>query len=79
MASNRSWESDNNQYVSQCWGQLSPIEQLLCLNDECVTGSGPCNGKLMFPLCRTCAKQENQLQTCTHKIDLSQGHGLVLN
>ncbi|KAL7859496.1 hypothetical protein SRHO_G00146430 [Serrasalmus rhombeus] len=25
-----------------------------------------CIGKLMFPLCRTCAEQENQLQTCTH-------------
>ncbi|XP_049334558.1 uncharacterized protein LOC125801697 isoform X1 [Astyanax mexicanus] len=25
-----------------------------------------CNGKLMFPLCRTCAEQENQLQSCTH-------------
>ena len=38
MASNRSWEPDYNQYVSQCWGQLSPIEQLQCLNDEYVTG-----------------------------------------
>ncbi|XP_076873809.1 uncharacterized protein LOC143523314 isoform X1 [Brachyhypopomus gauderio] len=25
-----------------------------------------CNGKLMFPLCRLCAEQENQLQSCTH-------------
>ena len=38
MVSNRSWESDNNRYGSQCWGQLSHIEQLLCLNDEYVTG-----------------------------------------
>ncbi|KAL2077904.1 hypothetical protein ACEWY4_025589 [Coilia grayii] len=25
-----------------------------------------CNGKLMFPLCRTCAEQENQTPPCTH-------------
>lgn len=28
-----------------------------------------CNGKLMFPLCRSCAEEENQTSQCTHTDD----------
>ena len=34
-----------------------------------------CNGKLMFPLCRTCAEQENQTTPCHHNDDERSSSG----
>ena len=34
-----------------------------------------CNGKLMFPLCRTCAEQENQTTPCHHNDDERSNSG----